>query len=250
MWIVPSGDRRHRVLVEAGLVQRVGVDLDLEIELVANIQRRSDHGGHRAPVLVNLQSNRAGLALLHQRLRRMCTALAEKTEVDRERLCGLKHSSEVDRTRGADSDGDRPKTAAQHGCDARRDGLLAQSGGVEMHVDVDAAGGRDHALGGAHVRVRADHHAGGDVHGVGIARLAERGDSPVLDPDVALDDPRYRVDHDDVGDHEVKRSVGGGRKPVGAETVAQGLCRRRRRTRLPAGSDRAPHGPRDPCLPT
>ena len=84
-------DRRDRVLVEPRLVQRVGVDLHLHVELIARIERGLDDRRHRAPVLVDLEPDRPRPALLEQRLDVVRAALAEEAEVDRPRLGGLQH---------------------------------------------------------------------------------------------------------------------------------------------------------------
>ena len=62
------------------------------------------------------------------------------------------------------------------------------------------------------------------VHDLRVAGLADAGDAAVLDPDVALDDPEHRVDHEHVRDHEVERALRGGDRAVRAEPVAQRLA--------------------------
>src|SRR6202007_932111 len=62
------------------------------------------------------------------------------------------------------------------------------------------------------------------VHGLRIARLSDTGNSPVLDPDVALDDSQHRVDHENVRDDKVQSAI---RRRDGAmytETVPEGLA--------------------------
>src|SRR5271168_5235958 len=46
-----AADGRQGVLNETGLVQRVGMQLDLEIHLVGDGEAGVDGGGHRSPVL-------------------------------------------------------------------------------------------------------------------------------------------------------------------------------------------------------
>ena len=78
----------------------------------------------------------------------------------------------------------------------RRDGVLAQARGVEMHVHVDGAGGGDQPFAVAHRGGRGDDQARVDaVHDGGIAGLADADDAAVLDAEVALDDAEHRVDH-------------------------------------------------------
>ncbi len=220
-----AADRRHRVLVEAGLVERVGVDLHLHVELVAGAQRGVDHRRHRAPVLVDLQADRARAALLQQRRDVIRRALAEEAEVERERLTRLQHPPEVHRARRGDADRHRPQPAAEHRRDPGGDRLLAQPSRVEVDVHVQRARGRDHPLARAHVRVRPDHEARVDaVHRLRVAGLADPGDAAVLDADVALDDALHRVDHEHVRDHEVERAVGRRDGAVRAEAVAHRLA--------------------------
>ena len=65
-----AADRRQGVLYETGFVQRVGVELDLEIHLVGDGEAGVDGGWHRSPILVDLQAEAAGRELLAQRTRR------------------------------------------------------------------------------------------------------------------------------------------------------------------------------------
>ena len=57
---------------EAGLVERVGVDGDLDVVLVGHRQAGVDDGGRGAPVLVELQAAGAGLDLVAERLGACC----------------------------------------------------------------------------------------------------------------------------------------------------------------------------------
>jgi hypothetical protein len=221
----PAGDRVHRVLEEPGLVERVRVDLDLHVQLVARVQRCPDDGRHRAPVLVDLEPDGARAPLLEQRRDVVGGPLAEEPEVDRERLGGLEHPAEVHGARRADPDGDGPEASAQHRRDPARDRLLAQAGRVEVHVHVDRSRGGDHPLGGAHVGARPHDEVGVDaLHGARVAGLADPGDPAVLDPDVRLHDAGNGVDHEDVRDHEVQGAVGHGDRTVRAEAVTQRLA--------------------------
>ena len=83
----PAADRGDGVLDEPGLVQRVGVDRHLHVELVGDRQTRVDGRRRRAPVLVKLQADRAGANLLAQRLgastRCLCREIRNSTESPR-----------------------------------------------------------------------------------------------------------------------------------------------------------------------
>ena len=61
-------DRAAGVLDEAALVERVGVDGDLHVELVGDFEGLVDDGVRGAPVLMDLEADRAGAQLLGQRL--------------------------------------------------------------------------------------------------------------------------------------------------------------------------------------
>src|SRR5271157_5857875 len=60
----PPFDGADRVVDEAGLVERVGVDGDLDIHGVGNSKAVVDGGGGGAPVLVQFQPAGAGLDLI------------------------------------------------------------------------------------------------------------------------------------------------------------------------------------------
>ena len=68
------------------LVERVGVDGDLDVVFVGHRQAGVDGGGGGAPVLVQLQPAGAGLDLLLERLGQAAVALAEDARVDRQSL--------------------------------------------------------------------------------------------------------------------------------------------------------------------
>jgi hypothetical protein len=181
--------RRERVLQKSGFVEGVGVDLHLKVERVGDFQAAIDGRGHRAPVLVNLEPEAAGLHLLDERSRLVRIAASEKAEIDRPMLGGLKHLADVERPAGIDADCYRPQRAADHRGDARGDGVLAKGGGIEMHVNVDAACGGDQPLAIAHGgRLRHDEAWVHPVHDRRIARLAEADNAAILDAEIALHD--------------------------------------------------------------
>jgi hypothetical protein len=57
-------ERRQRILDEARLVERIGVDRDLHVVLLGDRQAAVDRRRRRAPVLVELQPQASGLDLL------------------------------------------------------------------------------------------------------------------------------------------------------------------------------------------
>ena len=167
MWIVRPPIARI-VLEEAGLVQRVGVDLHLHVQLVARVERGVDDRGHRAPVLVDLQADGAGPDLLERRLDRVRRPLPRKPKLSGKpsAACSIRPRFSVPEEQIPTVTGPRPlPSSVVRGGDR----LLAEAGGVEVDVDVDAAGGDDHAL-KAHVGVGADDQAGGVTPSIGCGR--------------------------------------------------------------------------------
>ena len=94
---------RQGLLHEARLVERVGVDGDLDVEAVRHRQAGVDGGRRRAPVLVQLQADGASPHLLLERDRQAGVALAQEAEVDRQRIRGLEHARQVPRARACRS---------------------------------------------------------------------------------------------------------------------------------------------------
>ena len=202
-------DRGERIFQEAGLVQRVGVQLHLKVQLVGHREAGVDHRRHRTPVLVNLQPQRAASELVNQRARLGGVAAPEKPEVDRPLLRGLKHLADVPGAAAVDADGNRPERAADHGGYTGADRVLAQLRRVEVHMHVDAAGRGDQAFGVAHGGGRAaDQLRMHAVHHRRVAGLADCDDTSILDSDIALHHAQHRVDDHRVGDEHVERALG------------------------------------------
>jgi len=82
-------DSRERRLDEPRLVESVGMNRDLDVELVGDREAGINRFRGRSPVLVQLEAHRSSLHLLTQRQRIAGVALAEESEVHRERLGGL-----------------------------------------------------------------------------------------------------------------------------------------------------------------
>jgi hypothetical protein len=74
----------HRVLDEAGFVQRVGVDHHLHVVLVGDGEAVVDRGRRRAPVLVQLQRSRRRPRSSRPAAGQRGVALAGEAEVHRE----------------------------------------------------------------------------------------------------------------------------------------------------------------------
>ena len=198
---------------EAGLVQRVGVQRDLQAPLLRAPQRGVDRGRGRAPVLVDLVAAGPGERLLLERAGRDGVALAEQQQVDRERVERAVGLLEVPRP-GRDGGGLRPlgragAAAAQRGQPGGQR-LVDLRRREQVDVGVEAAGREDLALAGDHVGARADDQRGVDAVGdVGVAAAPDPDDPAGPDADVGADDAPV-VEDDDVGDHRVERALGRG----------------------------------------
>ena len=198
MWIVRPSIAAHRVLVEARLVQRVGVDLDLHVELVAGAQRRLDHRRHRAPVLVDLQTDaRPPRPARAAARRRSALPLPRKPKLigHASAACSMRPRLTVPDER--DPDGDRPEPAAEHRGHARRDRFLAQARRVEVDVHVDRRRPSRSCPRPSARRCSRRSTMPGVTPSIDlrVPGLAHADDAAVLDADVALDDPEHGVDH-------------------------------------------------------
>ncbi len=190
----------QRVFHKARFVEGVGVDRDLGVGGLGHVQAVVDGRWRGAPVLMQFESDGAGVDLLVQRGRQTGIALAQKAQVHGKGVGGLQHALDVPRPRragGGKGAGGRAGAAAGHGGDAAAQGLFDQLRANEMDVAVKAAGGDDGAFATDNFSARAND----DVHarlGVGVAGLANRHDAAVLEADVGLDDAPV-VDDQGVG---------------------------------------------------
>ena len=205
-------------------VERVGVDGDLHVEAVGDGQAAIDGGRRRAPVLVQLQAAGAGADLLLQRPGQAAVALAQKAEVDRQRLGGLQHAFHVPRAGragGGVGAGGRAGAAAEQRGQAGGDGGLDQLRADEVDVvSMPPAvtirfSPAMTSVPGPMTRLRID--AGLDQR---IARLADGDDPAVADADVALDDAPV-VEDDGVGDDQIELAV----RPSGRAAAIGPGCR-------------------------
>ena len=159
---------------------------------------------------MQLQSDRAGSNLLVKPFGHRAVALAEKPEVHRQRVGRLEHLLEIPRPRRARRRlraRRRPGAAADERRDAARERDVDLLRADVVNVRVDAAGGEDESFARDRLGRRADDEVGRDAgHDVGIAGLADAGDSPVLDADVGFVDAGP-VDDERVGDDEIERAI-------------------------------------------
>ena len=116
-----AGDGADRVLHEARLIEGVGVDAHLHIELIGHREAAIDRRRGGAPVLVQLEAAGPGADLFFQGSRGAGVALAEEAQVDRQPLGGLEHAGQVEGAGGAGGGvgaGGRARAAAQQGGNA------------------------------------------------------------------------------------------------------------------------------------
>ena len=197
-WIARPGDRLDRVRELARLVQAVGVQAHLDVVHVGGTEHLVDHLRVGAPVLVDLQPDRAGL---DRRLE------LSRHAGSRRRLEPDVHGKVFERFEGPEHP---PRRFLETGRDQRRDAGGERDGdesrGEQMHVGVDGARRRDQPVTRDRPGVRADRevHAVGDV---GVAGPPDPGDPSVLDPDVRLHDAEQWIQHDRARDDRVELAL-------------------------------------------
>mmetsp|Transcript_16672 Transcript_16672/g.67230 ORF Transcript_16672/g.67230 Transcript_16672/m.67230 type:complete len:869 (-) Transcript_16672:47-2653(-) len=209
-----DGARLHRgdrVVDEARLVERVGVDRDGDVVPLGEREARVDRRRRRAPVLVELEPARARLDDgVERRVGIRRVALAGEAKVQRVRVGRAQHHRDLRRCRRARRRARPrrgPRAAAVHRREPRRDGLVDLLRADEVDVRVDAARRQNELLARDRFGRRADHHARrvDAVHAIGVPRFADADDVAALDADVGLDDARDSVDDEGVRDDDVQR---------------------------------------------
>lgn len=91
----PPLERGDCALHEAGLVERVGMDQTLHVQLVADAEARVDGRRRAAPILVQLEAARPGDDLFAQGFRVAVVAFAGDADIDRDAVACLKHLAHV-----------------------------------------------------------------------------------------------------------------------------------------------------------
>ena len=153
-----AGHRRHRVLAEAELVDRVGVQVHGEVVAIGGDERAVDHRRARTEVFVDLHAQAtAGDGLLDRC--RVRGAAAEKAEVQAV-LVGTANELAHDVRARARRIEVRARGHPDHGGAAARERVLRLLRREKMRVALDAAGGDDHRVAVNHGGVRPAHHAG------------------------------------------------------------------------------------------
>src|SRR5512146_2300854 len=187
---------------KAALVQRVGVDKNLHVHVIRDGEAAIDCGGRRAPVFMKFQAARAGLNLLNQTRRKTGIALSEKAEIDWEGVGGLEHAPNVPRswrTGGGSRTGRWPGSSAHHRGKAGIKRLFDLLRADVMNMHVDATSSDNIAFAGNHLGSRPDDKRHIGLH-IGIASLADRGNTPILKPDIGFNNSPV-IEYERVGDH-------------------------------------------------
>src|SRR5690606_27874680 len=96
-----AGEGGNRIVDEAALVERVGVNGDLHVVALRHAQAVVDRGRGAAPVLVQLEAAGTGLELLLEGARQAGVALAQEAEVHGQLIRGLQHAVQVPDARRA-----------------------------------------------------------------------------------------------------------------------------------------------------
>ena len=191
---------------EAGFVEGIGVDGDLDVELIGDAEAGIDGGGGGAPVFVQFEADGAGADLFAEGFGGAAVSFAEEAEIHGVVVGGFEHAGEVPPPGGAGgSEGavGRASAAAEEGGDAAGEGVLDLLRANEVDVGIDAASGDDLAFAGDDFGGGADDH-GDAVLEEGIAGVADGGDAAMFDADVGFDDALDGVEDEGVGDDEVE----------------------------------------------
>ena len=208
-----SGDRLDGRLDEAGLVQRIRVQGDLQPPLISGPQRGVQGGRSRAPVLVHLVTARPGQGLLSEPLGAHRVALAQQQHIHRERVHRPMDEAQMPgprRHRGGLGALGRAGATAADRRDAGRQGLDGLRRRNHVDVRVEPARGQDLALAADDLGGRADLQLRVDaVADIGVAGPAERDDRAVLDADIGLHDSPP-VEHDRIRDDRIRGAFGAG----------------------------------------
>ena len=222
-----AAERPDRVFHEARLVERIGVDRYLHVQLVGHAQAAVDRGRRGTPVLVQLEPAGAADHLFAQRFRQRAVALAEESQVHGILLRRLEHAGDIPGARGAGGGQgtvSRPGAAAEHGGDAAGDRGGDQLRADEVDVAVDRPGGTDHPFAGECFGAGADYQRGVDaILQARIASLADTADHAVAHADVRLEDAA-RVDDQGVGNDQVGGTGGARGARILAHAVADHLA--------------------------
>ena len=198
----PPGDRGDRVLERHRLVDRVGVDHDLDVVRVGNPKRLVDHGRVRAQVLVDLEPGRAPLERGLQR-RRARGRSRDEGHVDRPRGEGIHHALEREARVRADIE-DQAHAAADQRRVAERKVVGHHLRAKDVDVAVDRSRRRDEPVGGDDPGRRLDRHVDA-VHHVRVAGVADSHDLSVLDADVCLHRAEDGIEHEGARDAQIER---------------------------------------------
>ena len=222
-----SADGRKRIFDASAFVQSIGVDGNLDIELIGNVEAVVNDRRRCAPVLVDFQAHRTGFDLLNQRSLVGAVALAEKTKVHRIFLCGFQHHAQIPRSRGTRRcvrAVRRAGAAADHRGHAAVEGAVNLLRADKVDVSIDAACRNDHTLAGQSLGRCADRHARSHaVHDIRVSGFSDAGDFSVFDSDVCFYNA-CSIHDQSVCDDKIKVSVSAAGLNGLSHTVADGFA--------------------------
>lgn len=180
----------RRTFNEPALVQRIRVDVDLNVVLVTHVESADDDRRSRTPVFVQLQTCRTRLDDILQRLGACVVTLAGESKVHREAVGRREHLLHVEWTRGTScrvGSGTRTSTTTDHRSRARCECLCNLLRADVVTVRVDGTGSDDELLPRNDFRSRADDEVGVDSgHDIRVPSFADPFDLAILDTDVCL----------------------------------------------------------------
>ena len=200
-WIVRPPNASYVSSHRQRLVEPVGVDRQLDVLGVADVERRPDLVRPGGDVLVDLQARPAGAQRVQDRTLPGGGATDEQRRVERvlvERRPGggeqLRRVAAEVPDRAGVLDDERRQPAGERGVRDLR--------GQPVHVRVDAAGRDDQA---ARVVDRGGgvQHDVDPVHRVRVAGAADAHDPPAADADAGVPHPEHGVDDQAAGDRDL-----------------------------------------------
>ena len=182
-------ERSDGVFHKPALVERIGVDHHLHVEVVRDREAIVDGSRGGAPVLMQLEAGGTGQDHFRQWGRSRGIALAGQRQIHREGIEALDHALDVPGSRAGRGQRAmrRARAAAEHGGDAAHQGFFDLLGADKVNMGVHAASRQDLAF----ARNRLGRGADDDVDaglGVRIARLADGSNSALHQPNVRFVD--------------------------------------------------------------
>ena len=218
-------DCSQGVVHKAALVQGVGVDCNLNVQLIRNGQCGVDGVSGCTPVLVDLQADCTSADLLTQRVRVRCVALAQEANVDREVTGCLDHAGDVGRTgghRGCVGGLSRANAATDQGGGAVVQSNLCLLRGNVVNVGIHSTSGHNTTLACNNLGANANDNVNVVLH-VRVTGSTDLGNLAILDCNVSNVNAGV-VNHGRAGDNNVRNLLVAHRAAVLAHAVTDNLA--------------------------